>query len=344
MKRQWKTVCWAGAALVLGVLSGGCSTDISHAASGSSTTAQPTDPFAGVAVPTAVGRSDVSLTWEGEERDVILEIPPGFDPAQASALLLVFHGGGSSAATMYNNRRTLRELASARQVITVFPQGTGSGSSYGWNWADLPTNTADDVGFITAVISWLEGPLSVDAQRIYTAGFSAGGGMSQRMAAERPDLIAAAAAVCMSTSFLISNPTSASCPSRRRSCAAPPVEGVETRRFGIGEPTAPVPVFLVRGGQDPSVCPDGTCSRTGRRYDTAEEQVGKWLTNNGCDATDVDQSALTGRDGNQATLRRFESCTSGDPVHALYMPALEHSWPNAANETILDFLLQAELD
>jgi poly(3-hydroxybutyrate) depolymerase len=164
------------------------------------------------------------------------------------------------------------------------------------------------------------------------------------MAADKPDLIAAAAAVGMSTSFLVSNPTTDACPSSRRSCNAPPVEGVETERYGIGDLNAPVPVFLLRGGQDLSVCPDGTCSRTGRRYDTLEEQVEKWLTNNDCDASSVQESTFTGKDGDKATLRRFESCSSGAPVHFLYMPALDHSWPNAANEIILEFLMQAELD
>jgi poly(3-hydroxybutyrate) depolymerase len=297
--------------------------------------------FAGIAAPMTIGRNELSVPWEGDERTVIVEIPEGFDPTELHPVLFVFHGGGSKASRMYTNRANLREIAGDRQIITVFPQGTSSGGdSYGWNWAGLPTNTADDVGFVSALIDWMIEKMPVNSERIYTSGFSAGGGLSQRVAAHRPDLIAAAISVCMSTGFFVSTPLEAACPQARRSCREAPVAGVASDRFGIGDIIAPVPVFLIRGGEDVSVCPNGTCSRTARDYDTVEEQIEKWLTSNGCDGAQVETDMLS----DTTLMRRYESCSSNSPVHAVFISDLEHAWPNSADQRIVDFLTRFALD
>ena len=340
-------------ALVCLAMSGGCgdtsdekasestTATSNNATSSNATSSNATELFGGVGAPTTAGRHDVTLPWEGVDRLAIIEIPENFDPEESHALIIIFHGGGSKADTMFKNRASFRAIAQADQVITVFPQGTPSnGDGNSWNWADLPGRTSDDVAFVSNLILWMSGPLNINSKRVYTAGFSAGGGMAQRLAGQRPVLIAATMSCCMATGFTTSDPPDEACPNAV-GCMQPPVADVETIRFDIGELTSPVPALLIRGGEDRSVCDDGTCSRTSRRYDTVEEHATIWVNNNDCDLNAFETEMLEG-EGDSAVIRRFESCTSDAPVHALYMPALEHTWPNSANTLIYNFLMRFE--
>ncbi|WP_460444167.1 CE1 family esterase, partial [Amycolatopsis cihanbeyliensis] len=117
-------------------------------------------------------------------------------PAEGAGrpLLLVLHGKGGSAERM-ERYSGLNEAADAVGVAVAYLEGL----SAGWSASPRPTalrpNPAADVDFAHAVIEELSHTADIDPEHVYVAGFSEGGAMALRLAAERPDWFAAAASV-----------------------------------------------------------------------------------------------------------------------------------------------------
>ncbi len=138
-----------------------------------------------------------TLVHDGMNREYILYVPNSYDGTSSIPLLLNFHGFGGSAS-QYMQEADMRSLAEADTFILVYPQGSCLDGSSHWN--PCPTggdnkSTADDVGFVEAMISEISSQYNLDMERIYAAGYSNGGMMAYGLANYKSDLIAAVASV-----------------------------------------------------------------------------------------------------------------------------------------------------
>ncbi len=83
----------------------------------------------------------------------------------------------------------------------VDPDTGESGVNGSFNWNDCRSDagavatSADDVGFIGALINWMDENRNIDLQRVYVVGGSNGGMMAYRLAFELSDRVSAVAAV-----------------------------------------------------------------------------------------------------------------------------------------------------
>ncbi len=169
----------------------------------------------------APGKLTRTLLVDGVERDVIVYIPEIVDVSAPAVFM--FHGSTGTGEKFYNISRW-REKADETGLIAVFPtalthcffdtkdgriktQTKWSGGKFGSEHllcteeqlANLsPANRAladhpeaDDIGFVNAMIDMLTNEYCVDANRVYSAGFSNGGGMSARVGLELSHRIAA---------------------------------------------------------------------------------------------------------------------------------------------------------
>ncbi len=138
-----------------------------------------------------------TLVHDGMNREYIIYVPNSYDGTSAVPLLLKFHGFGGSAS-QFMQEADMRSLAEADTFILVYPQGSCLDGSSHWN--PCPTggdnkSTADDVGFVEAMISEISSQYNLDMERIYAAGYSNGGMMAYGLANYKSDLIAAVASV-----------------------------------------------------------------------------------------------------------------------------------------------------
>ncbi len=195
-----RTPWWRVLAVILAVLLGGCSAPeqpspqrpavssaVTPLADGGTTPAQRR-------VVTDAATEVREITLAGTSRSYRLHIS-GL-PAEGAGwpLLLVLHGKGGSAARM-ERYSGLNEAADARGVAVAYLEGRHEG----WAAAPRPTrlrpDPESDVDFAGAVIDELIRTAGVDPDHVYVAGFSEGGAMALRLAAERPGWFAAAASV-----------------------------------------------------------------------------------------------------------------------------------------------------
>jgi polyhydroxybutyrate depolymerase len=145
---------------------------------------------------------DATIVHAGLTRYFDYYIPDAPPPGPAP-LLFVLHGGTQSNDMLHGGASgEYRMLADQDGIIVVYPNGTSSasgqsGPSGSFNWNDCradagdATTTADDVGFISALIDWAAANFAVDLERVYATGASNGGLMSYRLALELSHRIAA---------------------------------------------------------------------------------------------------------------------------------------------------------
>ncbi len=113
-----------------------------------------------------------TITHDGITRDHILYVPSGYVAGTPTPLVFVMHGFTQSASAIMNVTG-FNDLAEQEGFLVAYPNGVNNG----WNTnSPLPGgSTADDVGYIGALLDSLQDQYSVDSTRVYACGFSAGG-------------------------------------------------------------------------------------------------------------------------------------------------------------------------
>ncbi|HYX31173.1 MAG TPA: PHB depolymerase family esterase [Pyrinomonadaceae bacterium] len=136
------------------------------------------------------GDSVQTITVGGVNRTYRLHIPTGYDDSTPVPLVFVLHGAGGSGKSM-QNLTGFSTKADAEKFIVVYPNGTGTPQMWATGMSPHPYSTADDVGFIRAVLNKLEQDLKIDHKRVFCCGFSMGAMMTYRLGAEMTDRFAA---------------------------------------------------------------------------------------------------------------------------------------------------------
>ena len=137
-------------------------------------------------------KSDTEITVDG--RKVIVKFPPNFANDKPVPMLINYHQIFGSAADWVNDSK-IGKVALADGAISIYPDGRETpGGQLGQAWNVGPCcTTADDVTFTRNFIKALTEQACVDPKRIYAAGWSMGGGMSNYAGCFLADVIAAAA-------------------------------------------------------------------------------------------------------------------------------------------------------
>jgi polyhydroxybutyrate depolymerase len=242
------------------------------------------------------------LKHEGLERSYVVRVPANLKPGQPVPLVLVLHGGGGDALNA-EAMTGFTEKAQREGFIVAYPDGSGVFRRRLLTWnaghccGHAMKNKADDVGFISALITRLEADYPVDPKRVYVTGMSNGGMMAHRIGIELSHQVAAIAPV-VATVF-----------------------GDERM------PALPVAALMINGQLDASVPPGG--GAPGGRFPSAWEgtttlpalaQGRFWAAAIGCEAEPVPTSS--------AAAERWDyRCPQGQAVAVVLVRNNGHAWP-----------------
>lgn len=170
------------------------------------------------------------------------------------------------------------------------------------SWQDNPANPEnDDVPFISALIDQLIADGGVDASRVYAAGFSSGGFMTERLACELSDKIAAFGIV---SAALRASQAAVCFPAKQR-----------TKVYFLGTADLIVPYNGVFGEFDNGIR-------------SAASTIDFWAGQQQCNG-EPQTTAIPDaeRDGTTVQLLERTSCTAGTRLQLYTMTGGGHAWP-----------------
>lgn len=130
--------------------------------------------------------SNGAIGPSGQERRYLLYVPPGYERAKPTPLVISMHGAAGWPAQQMNLSRWNR-LADEHGFIVVYPSGTGVPRI--WREGEA------DVKFISELIDTVAVSYNIDRTRIYADGFSNGGSMAFALSCKLSDRIAAIGSV-----------------------------------------------------------------------------------------------------------------------------------------------------
>jgi len=256
----------------------------------------------------------VKLPHQGRERHYWLIKPDRKTGGEARLLplLVMLHGTGGSGEWAEEEISWSDWLSRSGELIIALPDGLPVdpelpprflSNPARWNDGSEPPEVAkspfpDDVGFLLAVIDDVSRRCWVDPKRIYLSGFSNGGGMCFRLAAEYSTRVAAIA------------PVAGYCP------AALPV------------PVCSVPTLYLIGTADPLVPLNGGTVQLpwGNRPVTRPPlwpSLGVWANAIGCDS----QPRMLGEQNGVATYHFPAVQPSAATFEVVTVHGLGHHWP-----------------
>jgi polyhydroxybutyrate depolymerase len=251
----------------------------------------------------------MELETGGFQRSYRVHIPASYDPSTPVPLVVVVHGAFDTASGIEESSGFSR-IADRENFIVLYPEGIGIfGFLQHWNAGHCCGKAADDqiddVGYLATAINDACRRLSVDRNRIYMVGFSNGGMMTYRFAAEHTDMLAAAAPIAAS--------------SGGRSTA-------DTPQWRIPAPRNPLPILIVHGLDDDHIPFSGGASahRGGERtYLSVETSLHFWKEVNGCRGTPVVSNAHDGA----VQMRTWNTCIDAAKTALCTIDGWGHRWP-----------------
>jgi polyhydroxybutyrate depolymerase len=220
------------------------------------------------------------------------------DRNSKSPVMVHWHALGSSPEEMrmVTHVDTLTQTTNA---IMIYPKSPDQS----WDVGSCCTNTKllatrrDELVFAKELIADIKTKVCVDEKRIYTAGFSNGGMMSQMLACKAADIFAAAF----------------------------PMGSTLTIPQDQCKPSRPIPIMLINGTKDPLVGYD-SAGLAGGLSVPADYKL--WQTKNGC----TGEPETTFQKG-KTTCTTYKNCKAGAETAACVVEGMGHCVPGMKLES-----------
>lgn len=256
-------------------------------------------------------KESVELTVNGFRRTYLVHVPTGYRPDTVLPLVVVIHGAFDTAEGI-ERLSGFSRVADREGFVVLYPNGAGIlGFLQHWNAGHCCGKAAedgwDDVGFVAAAIEDVCARLAIDRDRVFMTGFSNGGMLTYRFAAERGELLAGAAPLAASIGGRASE---------------------DVPFWRIPEPVRPLPLLVMHGLADDDIRYEGGVSqhRGGTRtYLPVGESVQFWVGRNGCSPNAVSRKLF----GDKVLVKSWSDCQNGADVALYLIEGWGHVWPGA---------------
>lgn len=243
-------------------------------------------------MPHAAGVSAQQLVSGQRPRTYRLFVPAGYDGRQRLPLVLDLHGSGGNAAGQARNSG-LETLGATERFIVATLEADGGR----WN-VPVQSTRADDVAYVSDVISDVAKRVCTDETRVYATGFSGGGRMTSLLACQLGSRIAAVA----------------------------PVSGL---RFPGPCTGRQIPVLTFHGLADRQNPYDGHAEGRGAEWlESVPDALASWAKHDACKGDAI----LEDPPGPLSTMR-YDGCANGTEVRMIRIDGLGHTWTKTEVDT-----------
>ena len=223
----------------------------------------------------------------GGSRNFKLWIPTTLESGQPWPLLMLLHGCRLDAEHMAAISG-MNDVAEANRFLVVYPEQSRRANLLRcWNWfrPEHQERGAGEPSILAAVVGQIRSTYSVDPDRVYVAGVSAGAAMATILAATYPDLFAALA-VLAGAEFKAASSTSEGFAVMKRGGPDPTRQGqlaFEVMRSGFAQAKRRrMPVIVFHGTADYRVAPVN-----------ADQVIAQWGKTNACLAVEHSETGFS---------------------------------------------------
>ncbi len=245
----------------------------------------------------------------GFGRSYRLHLPQEYHRDRQWPLVVVLHGAFSTARGIAK-QTSFSELADREGFIIAYPNGMGIFSlvrhwNAGFCCGKAMKWEVDDTGFIFRVIDDVAQRASIDPSRVYLVGMSNGGMLAHRIAATKPERIAAVA---------VSAATFGAIPSGSDTAQTIPV------------PSRPMPIMIFHGLADENVPyepQENDADQTELRLLPAQEAVAFWVDHNHCSSQPRRELMCSG----EVERVEWAGCADASEVVLYTIDGWGHYWP-----------------
>lgn len=267
-------------------------------------------------------RAESFATYTAQDgRTYKLYVPSGYVEGTPAPLVVMLHGCAQTA-DQFATATKMNQVAKQHHFLVAYPEQTMSANmSRCWNWFDSSHQSRGrgEPASIAGVVNHIKQNFTVDEDRVYVTGLSAGGAMSVIMGATYPDIFAAIgvssgleykAATSFMTSFtamMMGGPS--------------PTRQGELAYNAMGEHARTVPVIVFHGTADYTVRPIN-----------GDQVISQWAeTNTRASNSNIsDQPALTepGSVPNGRTYTQFiyEDSQGNTVMEKYIVNQMGHAW------------------
>ena len=242
-----------------------------------------------------------SVEVDGQRRKFWVQIPFKYRRwrPEPTPVVLSYHGF-ENFPLLQKALTKLPGKAEEEGFIAVFPRGTGDPLS--WNGGgccgDAEENDVDDVAFTNALLDKLESKLCVDKRRVFASGYSNGGYLTQRLACELSDRIAAFGTVAGQLAFPACNPA------------------------------RPIPIMHFHGTADETVPFEG---RPQDDVLSVDDTMAFWSSVGQCAG-----GPSVVYDNGDATCEQYSGCAAGVEVELCVIDGGGHTWPGGLGGPLVE--------
>lgn len=256
--------------------------------------------------PTTPGDHAETITVGDLKRTYLLHIPPGYDKQKSVPLVFMLHGRGGNAA--YTSKTYgWSEIADKENFVVCYPEALPDRQGQNaWNAVFDTGQKADDVAFLSALLTHLKSTLKIDPKRIFMNGHSSGGMMTYRFGAEKGADLAAIGVVAGSIGS----------------------DYGTARSIRIAKPTATVSLIVFHGKADATVGYDWH-TKGGEpplfRFVPAPESVNLFVEANGANTPPKREESF----GGNVVAETFTGGKNGTEIVFYSITDGSHRWPGA---------------
>jgi len=197
--------------------------------------------------------SFTSANYNG--RTYKIYVPGGYQPANSVPLVVMLHGC-TQDPDQFAMGTQMNALAEIHNFIVIYPeQPFSANSSKCWNWFD-PAHQSRGSGepaLIVGMVNQVKSQYSIDSNRIYVAGLSAGAAMAVILGATYPDVFAAIN-VSSGLEYKAATDMISAFTAMRNGGPDPEIQGTLAYN-AMGSNKRVVPVIVFHGDSDYTVAP-----------------------------------------------------------------------------------------
>lgn len=268
-----------------------------------------------------------SIFWDGKQRTYKFFLPTSYTGTQKIPMIISLHPSFSNADN-HMNAAKWQLIGDTANFISVYPNGTSnqpSSTNFSWNAYNLSTgSSADDVGFLNALIDSMITNYAVDTCRIYISGFSNGAWMSWRMMCDFTNRFAAVAPLSGSWKY----GKDGFCDHGGCNGSTIPGTNPPSQEATMNcTPSKRMPYMYYRGTNEVNLTDRAITDPNGIYF---------WSRHNGCDTIPTVDTITS--NGDQIIRERYLNCQDSTETIIMNVVGNSHTWHASATNEFWKFL------